>query len=46
MNTIVQNSLVFTAVALAIWFLLHKFGVFPKRKKASTKACGNDGCGC
>jgi len=46
MNTIIQNILAFTAVALAIWFLLYKFGVLPKKKKTSTKACGNDGCGC
>ncbi|WP_299337866.1 FeoB-associated Cys-rich membrane protein [uncultured Psychroserpens sp.] len=46
MNAIVQNILVFTAVALAIWFLLCRFGVLPKKKIASTKACGSDGCGC
>ena len=32
MNTLVQNILAFIAVALAIWFLLHKFGVLPKKK--------------
>ncbi|MEH6534770.1 MAG: FeoB-associated Cys-rich membrane protein [Psychroserpens sp.] len=46
MNSIVQNILVFTSIALAIWFLLHKFGILPKKKTATTKACGQDDCGC
>lgn len=46
MNTIIQNILVFVAVALAIWFLLHKFGVLPKKKTAGSKACGENDCGC
>tara|TARA_B100000809_G_scaffold266455_1_gene329254 strand:- start:1942 stop:2085 length:144 start_codon:yes stop_codon:yes gene_type:complete len=46
MNTLVQNILAFIAVALAIWFLLHKFGVLPKKKTTSSKACGDDDCGC
>ncbi|WP_298898568.1 FeoB-associated Cys-rich membrane protein [uncultured Psychroserpens sp.] len=46
MNTILQNILVFTSVALAIWFLLRKFGVLPKKKVVNNKACGGDGCGC
>ncbi|TXD83853.1 FeoB-associated Cys-rich membrane protein [Subsaximicrobium wynnwilliamsii] len=47
MNTIIQNILVFSALAYAIWYLLRKFGILPKRKKASSKACGgDDGCGC
>jgi len=46
MNHILQNILVFTAVALAIWFLLYKFGILPKKKAASSKACGEDDCGC
>ncbi|MDG5490575.1 FeoB-associated Cys-rich membrane protein [Psychroserpens sp. SPM9] len=46
MNTIIQNILVFAAVALALWFLLNKFGVLPKKKTAVTKACGKDDCGC
>ncbi|GAL68341.1 hypothetical protein JCM19301_281 [Jejuia pallidilutea] len=43
MNNIVQHILVFTAVALALAFLVRKF--FLKKPKAK-KACGNDGCGC
>ncbi|MCK8479084.1 FeoB-associated Cys-rich membrane protein [Psychroserpens algicola] len=46
MNTIIQNILVFTSLALAIWFLLQKFGLFPKKKVATNKACGQDDCGC
>jgi hypothetical protein len=46
MNTLVQNILAFIAVALAIWFLLYKFGVIPKKKSAASKACGEDDCGC
>lgn len=46
MNTVIQTSLVALALAYAIWFLLRKFGVFPKRKKATTKACGTNDCGC
>ncbi|WP_431133285.1 FeoB-associated Cys-rich membrane protein [Psychroserpens mesophilus] len=45
MNTIIQNILVFTTLAIAIAFLVRKF--IWKPKKASTKACGgDDGCGC
>ncbi|MBJ6368242.1 FeoB-associated Cys-rich membrane protein [Snuella sedimenti] len=44
MNTIIQNILVFTALTLAIVFLVKKF--FWK-KPAPKKSCGgNDGCGC
>jgi plastocyanin domain-containing protein len=44
MNEIIQNILVFTAIALAIAFLVKKF--FLKKPK-SKKVCGNeDGCGC
>ncbi|AUP79200.1 FeoB-associated Cys-rich membrane protein [Flavivirga eckloniae] len=44
MNTIIQNILVFTALALAFGFLFKKF--FWKKAK-SKKACGgDDGCGC
>ena len=44
MNTIIQNILVFSAMALAIMFLIKKF--FWKKSK-SKKACGgDDGCGC
>ncbi len=44
MNSMIQNILVFTTLAFAIAFLVRKF--IWKPKKASTKACGNDGCGC
>ena len=46
MNSIVQNILVFIALAFAVWFLLNKFGVFPKKKTANSKACGQSDCGC
>ncbi|WP_299120955.1 FeoB-associated Cys-rich membrane protein [uncultured Winogradskyella sp.] len=45
MNTIIQNILVFTALALALLFLVRKF-IWTSKKTAS-KACGNDDdCGC
>ena len=45
MNTIIQNILVFSALAIALLFLVRKFIWKPKKK--SSKACGNDdGCGC
>tara|TARA_R110002050_G_scaffold94765_1_gene197044 strand:- start:23293 stop:23430 length:138 start_codon:yes stop_codon:yes gene_type:complete len=44
MNTIIQNILVFCAIALALAFLVKKY--FWK-KSTSKKACGGgDGCGC
>ncbi|MBD0833916.1 FeoB-associated Cys-rich membrane protein [Aestuariibaculum suncheonense] len=43
MNTLIQNILVFSAVALALLYLIRKF--FWKKKK-SKKACGEDNCGC
>ena len=43
MNTIIQNILVFIAMAVAILFIAKKF--FWK-KTSSKKACGDDGCGC
>jgi len=43
MNTIIQNILVFTAVILAVVFLVKKF--FFKTPKTK-KACGTDDCGC
>jgi len=43
MNHIIQNIFAFTAVALAVLFLIKKF--FWKKPKPK-KACGNDGCGC
>ncbi|MAX69713.1 MAG: FeoB-associated Cys-rich membrane protein [Flavobacteriaceae bacterium] len=44
MNTIIQNSLVFTALLIAVGFLVRKF--IWKPKKASSKSCGTDDCGC
>ncbi len=46
MNSFVQTSLVILALVYAVWFLMKSFGVLPKRKKETTKACGKDGCGC
>lgn len=44
MNDIIQNILVFVAMALAMLFLFKKF--FWKKPKTK-KACGSDdGCGC
>ena len=44
MNTILQNILVFTALVLAVSFLVKKF--FFKKVKAD-KGCGTGGdCGC
>ena len=43
MNTLFQNILVFTALALAIVFLIRKY--FWKKPK-SKKSCGTDDCGC
>ncbi|MDP5158542.1 MAG: FeoB-associated Cys-rich membrane protein [Flaviramulus sp.] len=44
MNTIIQNILVFSALGIAILFLVKKY-LF--KKPVSKKACGgNDGCGC
>jgi hypothetical protein len=42
MNTVIQNILVFTTVALAIGFLVKKF--FWKKK--AKESCGTDDCGC
>jgi len=42
MNTIIQNIFVFSAVLMAIGFLIKKF--FWKKKVK--KACGTDECGC
>jgi hypothetical protein len=44
MNTIIQNILVFSALALALVFLVRKFIWTPK--KSNSKACGEDDCGC
>ena len=45
MNTIIQNILVFIALALALGFMVRTY-IWKPRKK-TTKACGNDdGCGC
>lgn len=43
-----QQLLVYATVALAFGYLLRKF-VLPKRlvtKKAHSKACGQEDCGC
>lgn len=44
MNTVLQNILVFTALGLAVMFLLRKF-IWKKAK--TDKGCGTGGdCGC
>ncbi|MCT4629556.1 FeoB-associated Cys-rich membrane protein [Winogradskyella sp.] len=44
MNTIIQNILVFSALILAIGFLVYKFLWKPKKKKATN--CGTNDCNC
>ncbi|SDR77957.1 hypothetical protein SAMN04515667_0639 [Formosa sp. Hel1_31_208] len=46
MNTVIQNILVILALGIAVWFLLQKFGLLPKKKAAPSKTCGQDDCGC
>lgn len=46
MNSTVQHSLVILALVFAVWFLLKKFGMFPKQNKSNDKSCGQDDCGC
>lgn len=43
MNILFQNVLVFTALAIALGFLVKKFFL---KKPESKKACGEDDCGC
>nr|WP_299128598.1 FeoB-associated Cys-rich membrane protein [uncultured Winogradskyella sp.] len=43
MNTIIQNILVFSTLALAVIFLVRKF--IWKSKKASSNPDSNRGCG-
>tara|TARA_R110000868_G_scaffold97876_3_gene269328 strand:- start:8414 stop:8551 length:138 start_codon:yes stop_codon:yes gene_type:complete len=44
MNSIIQNILVFTAIGLALIFLIKKF---LWKKPVSKKSCGGDDrCGC
>lgn len=44
MNDIIQNILVFTAMVLAMTFLIKKF--FWKKSKPKKACGGDDGCGC
>ncbi|MDG4715088.1 FeoB-associated Cys-rich membrane protein [Winogradskyella sp. YYF002] len=44
MNVIIQNILAFSTLILALGFLVRKFIWTPK--KASSKSCGSDACGC
>lgn len=44
MNDIIQNILVFTAIALSISFLIKKY--FWKKSKPKKACGGDDGCGC
>jgi hypothetical protein len=45
MNDIIQNILVFSALALALLFLVKKF-VWSSKKKTDKAGCSDDGCGC
>lgn len=44
MNDIIQNILVYTAMALSIAFLIKKY--FWEKPKAKKACGGDDGCGC
>ncbi len=44
MNSVIQNILVFSALVLAIGFLLKKF--FFKSSKTKNDCGGDDNCGC
>ncbi|EDP70985.1 hypothetical protein FBALC1_00837 [Flavobacteriales bacterium ALC-1] len=44
MNTVIQNILVFSALALALIFLVRKF--FWSPKKNPSKDCDTNDCGC
>ncbi|MGM5469250.1 FeoB-associated Cys-rich membrane protein [Flavobacteriaceae bacterium LMO-SS05] len=44
MNIIIQNILVFSALALALAFLVRKF--FLKSSKSKKNCGGDDDCGC
>jgi len=45
MNTVIQNILVFSALTLALLFLVRKYIWSPK--KTSAEGCGgDDDCGC
>ncbi|MBR9757983.1 MAG: FeoB-associated Cys-rich membrane protein [Algicola sp.] len=47
MNHIIQNILVFTALALALLFLIRKFFWKPKTTSNKKKNCGQEtNCGC
>ncbi len=45
MNEIIQHTLVFVALILALAFLVRTF-IWKPKKATSTKACGKDQCGC
>ena len=44
MNDLIQNILIFTTLGIALLFLVRKYVWKPKNK--TTKACGDDECGC
>lgn len=45
LNEVVQTTIVIFAMIIATLFLIYRFVVTPKRKKA-TKDCGQESCGC
>jgi len=45
MNILIQNILVFSALGLAVLFLIRKF-FWKKTAKANGASCGTDDCGC
>jgi len=45
MNTIIQNTLAFITLGIALFFLVRKF-VYSPKSKASNKKCGSTDCGC
>lgn len=45
MNTLIQNILVFTALGIAVLFLVRKF-LWKKAVKPNDASCGANDCGC
>ena len=45
MNDIIQNILVFTAMALAMSFLIKKY-FWKKKAKVKSSSCGTQDCDC
>lgn len=46
MSVLLQDILIFIAMALALYFLFTTFIWNPFKKKKANVKCGNDKCGC